>query len=81
MNGTTLTSIRLDNDTLEYIGKFLKKHSYWKRSEVINGILAAVTQNFTDWEVYQMLQRYNWSRNKVDAHFEITKELKTPNGK
>ena len=76
MDTTKLTSIRLESKTIEKIDNFVKTRTYWKRSGVINNILAAVLENFTPWEIYQMVQRYNWERNKVNAKFEITEELK-----
>ena len=76
MNTTKLTSIRLETDTITKIDNFVENRTYWKRSTVINNILAAVLENFTPNEVYEMVRRYSWERNKVNAKFEITLELK-----
>lgn len=76
MNTTKLTSIRLETDTITKIDNFVETRTYWKRSTVINNILAAVLENFTPNEVYEMVRRYSWERNKVNAKFEITQELK-----
>lgn len=76
MDTTKLTSIRLESKTIEKIDNFVKTRTYWKRSNVINNILAAVLENFTPWEIYQMVQRYTWENNKVNAKFEITQEIK-----
>ena len=74
---TKLTSIRLRKDVLQKIETISKGHRYWKRSEVINNLLAAVVFNFNDGQIYNMLQSWNWRNNVVKAEFEITKELKT----
>lgn len=76
MERTKLTSIRLETDTIEKIDNLVKKNTYWKRSDYINNILAAVLKNFTEWEVLQMVSRYKWLQNKVNAKFEITHEIK-----
>lgn len=71
-----LTSIRLDSDVLEVIDEFCEKNRYWKRSTVINSILAAVTKNFSSGDIYNMAREWNWRNHVVDAKFEITEELK-----
>lgn len=76
MERTKLTSIRLETESLEKIDNFVKTRTYFKRSDVINNILAAVLQNFTEGEVYDMVCRYRWNRNVVNTKFEVTQELK-----
>lgn len=76
MERTKLTSIRLETETVEKIDNLVSKNTYWKRSDYINNILAAVLENFTEWEVLQMVSRYRWHNNKVNAKFEVTQELK-----
>lgn len=71
-----LTSIRLDEDTLEKIEKFAKDRDYWKRSDVINNILRAVFENFDEKQIYDMVCIYRWNKNIVNAEFEITDVLK-----
>lgn len=78
MNETKLTSIRIPVDVLQKIEKIVKDHRYWKRSEVINNLLAAVVCNFNDGQIYDMLRSWDWRNNVVKAEFEITKELKAP---
>lgn len=51
-----LVSTRLDPDTLALIDQWLTNHRYWKRNAVINGILTAVMNTFTDKEVYDMVR-------------------------
>lgn len=78
MEETKLTSIRIPMDVLQKIEKISTDHRYWKRSEVINNLLAAVVFNFNDGQIYNMLRRWDWRQNVVKAEFEITKELKAP---
>lgn len=78
MKETKLTSIRIPVDVLQKIEKISADHRYWKRSEVINNLLAAVVSNFNDGQIYDMLRQWDWRHNVVKAEFEITKELKAP---
>lgn len=78
MERTKLTSIRLELDTLAEIEEIVNNERYYKRSDVINNILAAVFRNFTENEIRNMVYRYKWWQNVVDTKFEPTKELKTP---
>lgn len=67
-----LTSIRLDADVLDEIERFLEKNRYWKRSDVINLVLRAVLENFSDWDILTMMRYWNWAQKKVDVKFEVT---------
>lgn len=51
-----LVSTRIDPDTLALIDKWLTNHRVWKRNTVINGILTAVLNTFSDKEVYDMVR-------------------------
>lgn len=68
-----LVSCRIDPETLEKIEKQVKRHYYWKRNTVINGILTAVMDNFTDQQVYDMVRYWRQGHNEVKAEFEIVK--------
>lgn len=68
-----LVSCRIDPETLEKIEKQVKKHYYWKRNTIINGILTAVMDNFTDQQVYDMIRYWRKGPNEVKANFEIVK--------
>ena len=41
-------SVRIDPVTLQKIDDFCKKHYYWKRNTVINGLLGAVVDGMDD---------------------------------
>lgn len=71
-NEKKLTSIRLDADVLEEIERFLEKNRYWKRSDVINLVLRAVLENFSDWDILTMMRYWSWAEKKVDVKFEVT---------
>lgn len=68
-----LTSVRLDPDTLDKIDKFTKKHLYWKRNTIINRVLMAVMNDFSEKDVYDMVRRSFFRNEPVTAHYEISK--------
>lgn len=68
-----LVSCRIDPETLEKIEKQVKRHYYWKRNTIINGILTAVMDNFSDQQVYDMIRYWRQGHNEVKAEFEIVK--------
>lgn len=53
-----LLSVRVDPATLLKIDCWLRLHPYWRRNSVINGILSAVMDGFSDGDIYDMV-RYN----------------------
>ena len=69
-----LVSCRIDPGTLKKIEAQTSKHYYWKRNTVINGILTAVMDNFTDQEIYDMIRYWRQNHDEVKAHFEIVKK-------
>lgn len=69
-----LVSCRIDPETLDKIEMLTRKHYYWKRNTVINGILTAVMDNFTDQQVYDMIRYWRKGQNEVKAEFEIVKK-------
>lgn len=69
----TLVSCRIDPETLKKIEAQTSKHYYWKRNTVINGILTAVMNNFTDQQVYDMVRYWRQGHDEVKAEFEIVK--------
>lgn len=64
-------STRLDPKTLEAIDKFVAKRTYWKRNSVINQILTAVFDNFTETEIYDMVRYIKSCYYTVESKFEI----------
>lgn len=68
-----LVSCRIDPETLKKIEELGKKHYYWKRNTIINGILTAVMHNFTDQQIYDMVRYWPKGKDEVKANFEIVK--------
>lgn len=76
MEETKLTSLRVRKDTLAKIEEFKENHSYWKTSSVMNGVLDAVFNNFSENQIYAMLREWDWKKCVTDVEFKITNELK-----
>lgn len=70
-----LTSIRLDPVVVDAVEKLVNKHSYWKKSQILNALLMAVFLNFTESQIYDMMRSYNWDRREVQTAFEIMDEM------
>lgn len=68
-----LVSCRIDPETLKKIETLTEKHYYWKRNTVINGILTAVMDNFTDQQIYDMVRSWRKSGYEIKSEFEIVK--------
>lgn len=64
-------STRLDPKTLEAIDKFVATRRYWKRNSVINQVLTAVFENFTETEIYDMVRYSKSCYYTVESKFEI----------
>mgnify|MGYP003287317548 CR=1 FL=1 len=58
-----LISARIEPATLAKIDKFLMRHDYWRKNTVINNVLGAVFDNFTDSDIYDMV-RYDHDQQK-----------------
>lgn len=78
---TKLTSIRLEEEVLQEIEKFVKVHRYWNRSNVINNILSSVLTNFKFGEVYDMVRTPLYRGYEIECHYEVTKFRKKDGGK
>lgn len=66
-----LVSTRIDPDTLALIDKWLTNHRVWKRNTVINGILTAVLNTYTDKEVYDMVRYSPHFYEKPSGSFSL----------
>ena len=69
-NLTQITAM-IDHETIAKLEKFQKFHYYWKRNTIINGILTAVVDSFTDKEIYDMVRYWRGPDNYTDASFKI----------
>lgn len=66
-----LTSVRLDPDTLDKIDEFLKRHEYWTKNAVINNVLTAVMERFSDRDIYDMCRTCKFDREPITAIYKI----------
>lgn len=73
-----LTSVRLDPDTLEKIEKFVQRHDVWTKNAVINSILTAVMERFSDGDVYDMCRTSYFANDPITAIYKIN-EVPKPN--
>lgn len=69
-----LVSCRIDPETLKKIEETQSRHHYWKRNTVINAILTAVFDNFTDRQIYDMVRYCRQLQHETKAEFEIVKK-------
>ena len=67
-------SVRIDPVTLQKIDDFCKKHYYWTRNAVINGILGAVVDGMDDDTIYEMVRDSRLFYDKPKGTFIIPKD-------
>ena len=67
-------SVRIDPVTLQKIDDFCKKHYYWTRNAVINGILGAVVDGMDDDTIYEMVRYSRLFYDKPKGTFIIPKD-------
>lgn len=72
-----LTSVRLDPDTLDAVGKFVKNHDYWTKNGVINCILTTVFKRFNEKDIYDMCRTWEGTQNPITAIYRI-EDLPSP---
>ena len=69
-----LISIRLDAEVLEKIDELAKKHSYWKRSTIINHLLSVLLRCANGRVLWNMMEQfYSYEKGYV-IRFEVDKE-------
>lgn len=66
-----LTSVRLDPDMLESLEKFVSKHDYWTKNGVINNVLTAVFERFSEKDIYDMVRTWEGTKNPITAIYRI----------
>ena len=67
-------SVRIDPVTLQKIDDFCKKHYYWTRNTVINGLLGAVVDGMDDDTIYEMVRYSRLFHDKPKGTFIIPKD-------
>lgn len=78
MQPKKLTSIRLDEKIIEAADAWVRAHKYYKRSDYINNVLLAVACNFSQEQIWQMINAWEWRSRKVNTQFEKTDEYVKP---
>ena len=73
-----LISARIEPDTLEHIDAWLTQHRYWKRNAVINGVLTAVFNTFSEKEIYDMVRYSPHYYEKPSGSFSLP-DIKSKN--
>lgn len=69
-------SAKLDPVTLEKLDNIRRKHYYWKRNALINGILTAVVDTFTDEEIYDMIRYCRIIDYETEGSFKLITSIK-----
>ena len=67
-------SVKIDPVTLQKIDDFCKKHYYWTRNTVINGLLGAVVDGMDDDTIYEMVRYSRLFYDKPKGTFIIPKD-------
>lgn len=68
-------SVRIDPETLQKLDEFCKKHYYWKRNTVINGLLVAIVDAMDDKTIYDMVRYSRRFHNKPSGSFYLPEKL------
>lgn len=71
MENLKLISARIDPETLEKIDWWRRKHPYWKRNTVINRILSACMDTFSDGDLYNMVRYERHYFKKPSGTFQL----------
>lgn len=64
-------SAKIDPETIAKLERIQKVHYYWKRNTIINGILTAVVDTFTDEEIYDMVRYFRFIDYKTEGSFKL----------
>lgn len=73
-----LISARIEPETLDRIDAWLRLRPYWKRNAVINGVLTAVFNTFSEKEIYEMVRYSPHYYEKPSGSFSLP-EMKSKN--
>lgn len=70
-----LISARIEPKTLDQIDAWLRHHIYWKRNTLINGVLTAVFNTFSEKEIYDMARYSPHFFEKPSGSFSLPKKI------
>lgn len=74
MENLKLISIRIDPDTLAKIDELAKRQTYYKRSTIINNLLAAVVKCSDGNTLWRMYSTYSPHTCGYKVEFHVDKE-------
>ena len=69
-------SAKIDPETIAKLERILEHHYYWKRNTIINGILTAVVDTFTDEEIYDMIRYCRIIDYETEGSFKLITSIK-----
>lgn len=75
MEAKKLISVRIDQETLDLIDKFLKHRSYYTRSAVMANLLYAVMKCSDNETLWQMMTTSFPYEKGCTVRFEVDKEI------
>lgn len=75
MEAKKLISVRIDQETLELIDKFLKHRKYYKRSAVMANLLYAVMKCSDDETLWAMISTSFPYEKGFTVRFEVDKDV------
>lgn len=64
-------SAKIDPETIAKLERISEQHYYWKRNTIINGILTAVVDTFTDEEIYDMVRYCRMIDYETEGSFKL----------
>lgn len=73
MDKTKIISVRIDNDTLEEIQKFIVRRRYWKRNAVINSILTSLFMNANEEDIHKLITWWKRSSAKLEISVKASR--------
>lgn len=74
MENLKLTSIRLDPDVLRDIDHLAEKHSYFKRSSIINAILRAIVKCSSPGTLWKIISTYSPETCGYTVDFHVDRD-------
>lgn len=73
MDRTKLVSVRIDNDTVDEIQKFVFAYRYRKRNAVINSILTSIFRNAKQEDIIKLVTWWKHSSEKLEISVKASK--------
>lgn len=74
MENLKLISVRIEPETLRLIDKYAKRHDYYKRSAIINSILAAVIKCSDPQTLWKILTTWQPEKSGYEITFKVSEK-------